>query len=220
VPTKTCRECGEDFEGKGNVKTCNPCRAKAGLPPAKTPGARKTSVEKAGMRHLAFDRLDDEVREVLREEVRAQITQHVRDNMLGAVEVLTNMLPLGLAAIHKDLQSPDWVERRDAYKILLQYAMKMPDVDPNANDSRVLNIITNVPIPDTPLGKRVEHYIANPDEIIDLGPEEFEKDWPTCASCAERKHPSTFYTVGGGREDVCKTCHYKTLIRSGTSDLD
>ena len=220
--TRQCKECLEEFEGVGNVRTCNPCRAKQGKPPAKMPGNQgKTalSTEAKGMRYLAFDKLDDPIREVLREEVRAQITQHVRDNMLGAVEVLTNMLPLGLAAIHKDLQSPDWVERKEAYKILLQYAMKMPDVDPEAQTNRVLNIVTNVPIPDTPLGRKMEHFATNPDQIIDIGQEDFERTYLECVECHQRKHPSTFYASEGlGHKPICKTCHYKNVIR-GSGDI-
>lgn len=175
------------------------------------------------MRALAFENLGDEVREVLRQEIREQISQHVKDNVLGAAEVMTQMLPEAMAAMKQDLESEDWMARSRAYALVMKYAMQFAEADPKDQGNQNIVVVSGVPTPDTPLGHAVvEHYEELPraSASVEAGEEveEFEKEWPKCHYCKQRKPPlnGTWESHGANRNHprwVCTSCnvakHYK-----------
>lgn len=171
-------------------------------------------------RQLAFGNLEDEVREVMRDEIRKTVTQAVKDNVLGAAEVMTHLLPSVLAGLAQDVQSEDWMVRSRAQAIVLKYAMPFGEEKVEKDDLRIINVIHNVPIPDSPLGEVVEgELLALPD-----GVERFEADWPACAICHERKHPDTGAWQSNGTNGtekwVCRACEVRKSIKRGNTTVD
>jgi hypothetical protein len=181
---------------------------------------------KKQMRALAFENLQDEVREVLREEIRETINQHVKDNVLGAAEVMTHMLPEAMAAVKQDLESEDWMARSRAYALVMKYAMAFGQADAKEDKPTNIVVVSGVPTPDTPLGHAVvEQYEQLPnasasydDETVEGEVvEDFERGWPKCHYCHQRKHPANMtaesHGAGKGERNVCTSCsvarHYK-----------
>jgi hypothetical protein len=162
---------------------------------------------------------DPFVRETLQEAVRDVVTVAVTDNLIGAGEILTGMLPKVLAGIAVDLESEDWMIRSRAQAAVLKYAMEFRDKDTKDLDMGTINVIHQVAIPGTPLGRatvgeieaRVEH-----DQVI----ESYEEDWPICRKCKERKHPDTMRDGGEGKQPVCSSCQIATLYARGSGAPD
>lgn len=231
--TETCLACGTDLPEprRASRKYCDQkCRARfqrsvamelAGDKPMKISDAQKH------MKELAFENLGDEVRQVLREEIRETISQHVKDNVLGAAEVMTHMLPTAMAAVKQDLESEDWMSRSRAYALVMKYAMAFADADVKDDKPQNIVVISGVPTPDTPLGHAMVHQYEglpvasasyNDDDVVDGEVvEEFERDWPKCHYCHQRK-PEPNMTIeshgeGNSTRNVCTSCsvarHYK-----------
>jgi hypothetical protein len=184
----------------------------------KKPDSDVMKVSKA----LVFNKLNDPVRDVLREEVRATISQHVKDNVLGMTEALTDLLPLIYAAIARDVQSDDTFVRQKAIALAMKYIMPLGKEDVVADDSRIINVVHHVPIPDTNFGHAIEGELV----ALPPGVEAFEADWPTCDNCGERKHPDTgnFLVAthqradGSERKDRvwrCDACTWRASIKAG-----
>lgn len=143
---------------------------------------------------------DSFVRAIMAEVLREQVTEAVRDNVLGAGEILTGMLPQVLAGLMSDLQSKDWVIRSRAQAAVLKYAMVFKDKEGVDEDLGTINVVHKVALPNTPLGYATEKAI----EVIEAGHEEFEADWPQCSKCEERKHPDAIKKNGNSL--YCSTC--------------
>ncbi len=226
---ENCLACGELLPEprRATRKYCDAkCRARFQRAVAvKDDDGKSLSIEEARrkMKDLAFENLDDEVRQVLREEIRDQIGQHVKDNVLGAAEVMTHMLPEAMAAIKQDLECEDWMARSRAYALVLKYAMAFSEADDKDAKPTNIVVVSGVPTPDTPLGHAfVEEYEALPEASAsyldedDEPVEDFERGWPKCHYCHARK-PEANMTVeshGGGKtRNVCTSCsvarHYK-----------
>ncbi len=161
------------------------------------------------MKELAFANMQDDVREIMRQEIRETIGQHVKDNVLGAAEVMTEMLPTALAAIKQDLESEDWMARSRAYALLMKYVMTFKDQDSEAAGNQNIVVVSGVPTPDTPLG----HAVVEQFEQLQEGVEEFEKDWPQCHVCKQRKPESNMSTSNGSI--TCTSCRITTRYKSG-----
>lgn len=236
--TDVCLGCGDPLPEprRSTRKYCDAkCRAKFQRLVATKPGKPKISDEKARMRALAFENLGDEVREVLRQEIREQISQHVKDNVLGAAEVMTGMLPEAMAAMKQDLESEDWMARSRAYALVMKYAMSFAEADPKENASQNIVVVSGVPAPDTPLGHAyVENYEELPrasasvsDEDVEEGEvvEDFERDWPKCHYCKQRKPPlnGTWESHGANRNHprwVCTSCNVAKAYKRGMGAPD
>ena len=231
--TKPCRKCSKPMENvRTNRKYCSSaCRTSAtrkiqrGL--AKGREHNTYSEELKDMISLAFsaDSLDV-IRDVFREEIRQNISQAVHDNILGAAEVMTHMLPKTLAALNNDLESQDWMVRSRAQALVLKYSMAFKEADTSNKDLGVLRLVHGAAVPDTPLGERVADYVVN-------HVEPFEESWPVCCKCKVRKHPEAMNVQSGGWEEgnikvVCKSCEArKSLMRKSpgqeigvSNDLD
>lgn len=167
---------------------------------------------------LAFTELYDPVRDILREEVRATITQHAKDNVLGMTEMLTDLLPIVYAGLARDAMSEDDYIRQKAQAIILKYVMPLNKEEVAADDSRVINIIHNVPIPDTKFGHDVEGELV----ALPPGVEAFEQDWPVCYTCNERKHPDNGSWMKLPNHPnpgwQCNACTWRDNIRKGNTD--
>lgn len=159
---------------------------------------------------LAFERMEDDVREVLREEIRKSITQHVRDNVLGAVEVMSHLLPKALAGLATDLEDPDPVFRQRAANIVMKYAMPMMNQGEDGEDARIINIVHNVPIPDTKLGVRLAEELVAQEEVID----DPDSEWPKCFRCHEHKHPHAGTGDPDKGEFQCRACGVRQQMRN------
>jgi hypothetical protein len=234
-PRRTdCRWCGKELpEGSAPTrKYCNAtCRvnfnraAKGKLSKGAKNAQEPDHIKSA--RQLAMETIGDEIREVLREEVRASITQFVRDQVLGAAEVITlEALPKALKRLVEDLDDEDWMVHSRATALVMKYAMEFGKTDPNDKPQTPIMIVNGVPTPDTPLGHAVagepsllttQAREADDDEIIvpddEKAPEvieEFEKDWPECYYCHHRKHPANIRWDSGGegkaRRPICTSC--------------
>lgn len=229
-----CLACGEPLPEprRSTRKYCDrACRAKfqriVALEKKADGTPEKISDAQKRMKALAFENLGDEVRQVLREEIRETISQHVKDNVLGAAEVMTHMLPTAMAAVKQDLESEDWMSRSRAYALVMKYAMAFAEADAKEEKAQNIVVVSGVPTPDTPLGHAVVHQMnelpnasaSYSDEDVVEGEivEEFERNWPKCHYCHQRK-PEANMTVeshGAGNitRNVCTSCsvarHYK-----------
>lgn len=230
----------KDTEATGRCLTCDaPLEThKQGRPKKycsdRCRSAMQKSVQKQGystiseaqksMRALAFENLQDEVREVLRQEIRDQITQHVHDNVLGAADAMMTMLPQALAGLRQDLESEDWMARSRAYALLLKYAMAFGDADPNEKGSQNIVVVSGVPTPDTPLGHAVvEQYEQLPEAsksvaADDDSVEDFEKDWPECYRCHQRKPAANMNIHDSSGRYVCTSCQVTQNYKYGAAD--
>lgn len=158
------------------------------------------------------------LREVLQETIRDNVSQHVKDNLLGAGEMLTGMLPKVLSGILLDLESKDWMIRSRAQAAVLKYAFEFKDKDGNKDDLGTIQVVHNVALPNTPLGEAVAgEIIEQEEERAQLSVEAFEQDWPVCTDCGERKHPDTIYDDGHGHR-LCSSCNLTKAYRYGKTD--
>lgn len=164
-------------------------------------------------KQLAFDNLYDPIRDTVREEIRATISQHVKDNVLGMTEMLSDLLPHVLAGLAQDIQSEDVFIRQKAQALILKYVMPLQKEEAVSDDSKVLNVIHRVAVPDTILGEAVEAELA----ALPPGVEAFEKDWPVCYECGERKNPATGYKVNEHKWE-CLACKFRKDIKAGNNN--
>ena len=174
------------------------------------------------MRSLAFENLGDEVREVLRQEIREQISQHVKDNVLGAAEVMTTMLPTAMAALKTDLESEDWMSRSRAYALVMKYAMSFAEADAKDDRNQNIVVVSGVPTPDTPLGHAYAEEVVT---IEDSHIEEFERGWPECHYCRQRKPSGNMYEESHGADRkvkrlVCTSCQVAKAYKRGKGAPD
>lgn len=182
-------------------------------------------------RAIVSEKVEDEVREVMREEIRAGVTDTVRENVLGAAQTLTGLLADAVGVLASDLNHKDGMIRRNAAKILLQYGMPFANADATKMDSGNITIVHNIALPDTTFGQRVGEVIEgeyakvaggllNPSLPYDAetNPELYEVDYPICATCKERKHPDMIVD-GIGR---CASCEARRSVQRqlGKSDED
>jgi hypothetical protein len=190
------------------------------IPPGRPKGSGDTDLVKVS-KALVFGKLYDPVRDILREEVRATISQHVKDNVLGMTEVLTDLLPLVYSSLAQDVQSEDSFVRQKAISLVMKYAMPLAKEEPKVDDSRVINVVHHVPIPDTAFGHAIEGELVS----LPSGVEPFEADWPTCRDCHERKHPQTGRFETTRPDDgpqtttfLCHACEWRAKVRQGAID--
>jgi hypothetical protein len=232
--TENCLACNTPLPEprRASRKYCDQkCRAKFQRAVAleKKPDQSPTKISDAQkqMKALAFENLGDEVRQILREEIRETISQHVKDNVLGAAEVMTHMLPTAMAAMKQDLESEDWMSRSRAYALVMKYAMAFAEADGKDEKPQNIVVVSGVPTPDTPFGHAVVERLDelpnasasyNDDDVIEGEVlEDFEMNWPKCHYCHQRK-PEANMTVeshgeGNKTRNVCTSCsvarHYK-----------
>ena len=165
----------------------------------------------------------DVVREVFREEIRAGIDQAVRDNVLGAAEVMTQMLPRALKSLEDDLDSGDWVVRSRAQALLLKYAMSFADKQGEQKDLGKLTVALQAPVPEAQTHSEPKHMS---EKIIELRAEndgleieDYEQEWPICNHCNQRKHPEAMYTYSDGANrnprTICKSCEVRRKLEAG-----
>lgn len=219
---KNCLTCGRKLkDAPRHRKFCgSACRQRnhRRVNKAKADKNLKMSITKTAPEHikdmvyLAFgaDSMDV-VRQVMREEIRSNITQAVQDNVLGAAEMMTQMLPKALGGLLLDLNNQDYYVRGRAQQLVLKYAMPLINTDGDEKDLGKLKVIHEVSTPNTPLGERVAEHVDESEAYV----EEFEKYWPVCESCHVRKHPDAMYVVGhnNGKPRLrCKPCSVRRAI--------
>jgi hypothetical protein len=162
----------------------------------------------------------DFVREILTETIRDEVTAAVRDNLVGAAETLTMMLPKAMADLHKDLGSKDWTIRKAARDAVLKYAMMFKDKESDKDDLGTIHVFHKVDVPDTEFGRAVGDNLEQfEQEAQDDSIEAFEKDWPICDGCKERKHPETvtYNDEEGDRIRVlCSSCLISAKLQLGS----
>ena len=209
-----CVVCGNYFQqskrGRRKLYCSNKCKELAASEGLETPRIQNIKEQRKKMKELAFANMQDEVREIMRQEIRETIGQHVKDNVLGAAEVMTEMLPTALAAIKQDLESEDWMARSRAYALLMKYVMTFKDQDPEAAGNQNIVVVSGVPTPDTPLG----HAVVEQFDQLQSGVEEFEQDWPQCSVCHQRKPEGNMRDSGSG-SIVCTSCTITRSYKSG-----
>lgn len=147
---------------------------------------------------------DDFVRDAMQEAVREIVTEHVKDNILGAAEILTGMLPRVLAGLAKDIESKDWMIRSRAQAAILKYAMEFKDKTNSEQDLGTINVIHNVALPDTPLGAAT----AKAGEVITIEAgevEAFEASYEQCQRCGDRHPPEAMRQQARGTW-LCTSC--------------
>lgn len=200
------------------------------------PAHTDSGVYVEAFKKLAFENLEDDIRETLREETRKQVTQHLKDNILGATEALTALLPSVMNGLAHDIEHEDWMRRSRAQALVMKYAFAYKDAPEQGEDRFNINIIHGVPVPDSPFGDhmiedqedRIEAQTearmvpaseidpdADPDEYIELPEEQYEARWPRCQTCGGRKHPGTFYQLNKNQTSgQCRTCQYSSGVRT------
>jgi len=255
---RRCRNCGDPLPETAhkNMKYCTEaCRKQFGrtVNGAKragidaTPGPRDTSqaitpAVKAA-RALAFEGMEDEIRDTLRAEVRDQVRQHLKDNILGGVEALTALLPEVLVRLGEDVEHPDWMRSSRAQALILKYVFMFKDTETADGDSKTINIFHGVPVPDSPLGERMKEVALQheqdiidgevvtlpaqaidpdlpDDEVVELPREAFELLYPQCDDCGDVKPPEVFAMIHDqdpGR-GLCRSCEYQRQIKESFGD--
>lgn len=201
----------------------------AGRRPAEAAALNNAKAITPAMRQFK-ELIDDDkdfVREILTETIRDEVTTAVRDNLVGAAETLTMMLPKAMADIYKDLNSKDWTIRKAARDAVLKYSMMFKDKDGEDKDLGTIQVFHKVDVPDTNFGRRVgeqlEYYDA---EDQDDRVEAFEKNWPICDGCKERKHPDTVsyndVDEGDGQRIrvLCSSCNVAARLKLGKGDTE
>ena len=89
----------------------------------------------------------------------------------------------------------------------MKYAMPMMNQGEDGEDARIINIVHNVPIPDTKLGVRLAEELVAQEEVID----DPDSEWPKCHRCHEHKHPDAGITTVDGFE--CRACGVRLQLR-------
>jgi len=199
---RVCHNCGENLpeDSHASRKFCNDaCRSQYNRKALGGSGVTTMHDARALAKKLAFKDMEDVVREVLREEIRKTITQHVHDNVLGAAEAMTALLPEAIGALAVDLQDQDPIFRQRATNIILKYTMGMDKTNPDGEDTRIININHNVPIPEGNFGAALSETI---DAIIEEA--ETPTEWERCYRCGEEKHPDAGVHNQQGFE--CRAC--------------
>ena len=157
---------------------------------------------------------DPFVRETLQQAIRDVVTEAVGDNLTGAGEIITGLLPKTLAGIAVDLDSSDWMIRSRAQQMVMKYAMEFKDKDKSDTDLGNITVVHSVALPGTPLGRATAGEIQTIEaESHDSVIEYFERDWPVCVSCGDRKHPDAMYDA----EDIglrCSSCHLSAAFHA------
>lgn len=159
-----------------------------------------------------MDEKDPFIREALQQAIRDSVTEVVADNLVGAGEILTGLLPKTLAGLAVDLDSSDWMIRSRAQQMVMKYAMEFKKTDAKDGDLGQITVTHNVAIPGTPLGRATAGEIETleakeHDTIIEY----FERDWPQCLKCLDRKHPDAMTEVDG--ELWCSSCRLTATLR-------
>ena len=205
---RVCLNCAENLpEGShGSRRFCNnTCRSQFNRRAVAGSGLTTMREARNLAKKLAFQNMQDEVREVLREEIRKAITQHVRDNVLGAAEAMTGLLPEAIGALAVDIQDPDPIFRQRATNLILKYTMGFADKGEDGEDARIIQIIHGVPIPEGPLGEAMA-------ETVDAIYEEaaVQTDWERCYVCHEEKHPQA--GIEDARGFMCRACQIRKKL--------
>lgn len=154
----------------------------------------------------------DVIREIYNEAVRENINQHVQDSVLGAVEIMTGMLPKALAALQKDLEAHDPMDRQRAYQVLFKYVMPIMNARADGPDLGKLTVIHEVPVPDTPLGEAFVDAVENPPPLP------AEITLIECYACHEHKHPDAVNkhdSKNGSDRYICKSCYARKKYSQG-----
>lgn len=203
-----CLQCGALFKEEEGGRPRKYCTVKCRKAFNRHIKSKSDQPHIKAAKALARSKLDDEVREVMREEVRASITQLVRDKVLGAAEVMVEALPTAMAQVIEDMHDPDVFTRQRAYALILRYAMPLMDEKGNDKDLGRITVVHQIPMPDTPLGEAVIDQL----EVAAEEREDWRKEYKQCPSCKEMKHPDTF------RGSVCTLCNVRDQVESGTVD--
>lgn len=222
---RKCVHCGKQLpaDATNARRFCDPnCRnaSRRRVKKALATHGSQTPEHVQEMIQLAFGaKTDDVIREIFREEIRENITQAVKDNVLGAAEVMTHMLPKALHGLKEDLESEDWIVRSRAQALLFKYAMAFASKEDDKPDLGRLTVVHEVNTPDTPLQQKMKELEEQSQEIIDDPTlEDFERDWPICNYCDERKHPDAVYVYSSGANlpprTICKSCEVRRKIEA------
>lgn len=187
-------------------------------------GSRITETTRL-MRRMAIERLDDEVRTEMRQQISETITPIVRDKIYGAANAMAELLPIALAGIAIDLESDDWMIRGRARDALLKYVMPFAKLEAQrAGDGKFIMEHTLVPYDGTggtpapvEMVEKVKQLAAEEAGESDL--REVDDAWPTCDRCERQLppgagrfldtagHPGAYPdTPAPERKWVCRTC--------------
>lgn len=205
---KYCEYCNSKLVDKGRARYCDQaCRkaadrakednaaalATAGMTPEQvTEAARKLAVSPA---------FEDELREVMRDEVRSTMQRYVRDRVIGFVDGMTGMLPAVLVQLNRDLNSESWPERKTAYAIITKYMMPLMSADEQnvGQNNLVIQIGSDA-------AEAFQDEMVDAEyEVAPNGVERFETDWPVCSGCEKRVHPDNLFTSAIGTT-YCRSC--------------
>lgn len=165
---------------------------------------------------MLIDEQDPFVRETLQQAIRDVVTEAVADNLVGAGEIITGLLPKTLAGLAVDLDSADWMIRSRAQQAVLKYSMEFRNKEAKDVDLGTIQVVHNVALPGTPLGRATAGEIEVLEAADDTVIEHFERDWPTCGKCHDRKHPDTMYDQPSG-DQWCSSCHLSAAYTNRTA---
>ena len=226
MPPRYCQEmtCSNDLPDNAprHQKYCSrACRQRHSrrLVSSRVASGQKPKVTKAvkEIRKLANCLGDDTdpavvFREVLSDAIRDNVTLHVQDNLLGAAEALTNLLPIAIAGLARDLDSNDDYIRQRASAAVMKYSMVFRDTKPDPDKSLgTIQVGVALTMPDTPLGAAVHQEIIEQEDSWQAQLES-GTDVGTCSSCKDTFHVNSLHTHPS-RPDLqtCSSCR----IRAG-----
>ncbi len=157
-----------------------------------------------------------EFRALFTEAMKENITQKVKDGLLGTAETTIHLMPKALAVVAQDLDSPDPLERSRAAQFLLKYAINFKEAEPqnDLKDGVVTIVADRVLAPGQVIYKAPDTEFGN--EFLD----EVQKTPPSAAlmhtslmgECYRCHEPKAIAAMqlhdrnGDSERYICKSC--------------
>lgn len=226
VHQHVCTECGKPFTtaGKQGVTCSHSCRTMRSRRRKAQgdkfshykldPGSVQQKVDQAAK--LALDRLPEIAREVLAEELRPAVREHLTGQVLTSIADMLNLIPLAQQALREDLEAWDPIyddkgevlldedgqphrkvnrdARARATSLVMKYTVGQPGLAPQPDTPDAAPIVINfASMPGLP-----SHIDGDAHEDIELLPGQ-----RVCDICSLAKDPDEF----SGMSSRCLACH-------------
>lgn len=222
-----CTECGKPFlSSAAGAKTCSQShrnmrsRRKKRQAGAFTEFAQEQGGTQAAMQRAADEALENlpaVAREVLADELRPVVREHLSGRVLQSIGDMVDLLPLAQDALREDLTAvrlvmdgdgnpiadgdspdgwmyaPDGDRRQKAVALVLKYTVGQPGLAPQPEAPAQAPMVVHFNGMPAPSG-----FVDATAEVIELGMNE-----RLCDTCHEPKDVTEF--VGGSNR--CETCH-------------
>lgn len=200
-PARRCSECGKSLEGlAASAKTDSPkCRSarsrRIGRIKKQNAETAHLDPEQRELRSIVENELEDQAKEVAREELRPVVREAMTEDVMRSIQSLVSLTPRVVEAISEDLDAEDPNVRQRAYSLIARYLFGK-DTLVAPQDGSPSGLVVNFQLPRPGDEATVDSETTGPDAIIDAN------EVRTCDLCEQEKPVSEF--VSGS--DRCQTC--------------